>query len=588
MSENRIKILPIQIANKIAAGEVVQRPASVVKELIENSIDADSTRIIVEVIEGGTNLIRVVDNGCGMTREDALLAFERHATSKIDRAEDLDSIHTFGFRGEALPSIAAVSKVELITKTQDASSATRVRIEGGRLIDVQEQGAPTGSLIDVQELFFNTPARRKFLKTTSTEMGHISHIVSQEALSHPHISFKLIHNGQEIINAPITNNPLDRVASFLGWELSRELIPISFKTNLIEISGFLAPPTRTRANKDWQSFFINHRYITSKTITHALYSGYQTLLFNDRHPIAIIFINLDPNMVDVNVHPTKSEVRFYNEGQVHEWLVKAISQSLSGANLVPAIKLPETETPLPQQQERIKGAIDRYFQRQIQEPARPFQSTAWPRRESPTLSLPLSAQPAKTWLKLYPLAQIHNSYILAQNEEGLFIIDQHACHERVLYEQFCLEAKEANIPAQMLLIPITLETDHKASEVLKQNLDLFNSLGFELEGFGQNTFILRSVPHLADKSDPKELVFDLIAELQSLEKTRDIQEIKKQIIISLSCHSAIKAGNKLTYQEIESLVHQLEATNLPYTCPHGRPTIIKMGLEELEKRFKRT
>lgn len=596
---SKVNVLPEYIANKIAAGEVVQRPASVVKELVENSIDANSTKISIEVIDGGKNLILVVDNGCGMNKEDALLSFYRHATSKITTEDDLDNITSFGFRGEALPSIAAVSRVELITRTIETINGVLIKIEGGNVIDVREVGAPIGTSINISNLFFNTPARRKFLKTIPTEMGHISHIVSQEAISHPHIAFKLIHNGQEIINTPATNDLLERVADFLGQELAKLLIPIEFRNDMIEITGFLAPPAYTRPNRDYQSMFINNRYITSKTITHSLYTGYQTLLQRDRHPIAVIFIKIDPALVDVNVHPTKSEVRFVKEHQVHDCLVEAISMTLVKTNLIPSIIFSErvmqesntgalSMNGLTKQQKMVKGAIDRYFERQSQSNTEyKMQNLGY---KIPFMSVKSSDSDINNYCQkqYFPIAQIHNAYILAQNHEGLFIIDQHAAHERVLYERLIAEFKESNIPAQLLLIPITINTDYKASATLIQNLTLFKTLGFEIEEFGQNTFIIRSVPIVADKTDTEELVFDLINEIQLIGRAKDTQELKEKIIISLSCHSAIKAGEKLNQQEIESLLHQLEEANLPYTCPHGRPTIINISFDELEKRFGRT
>lgn len=330
--DSKIKILPDDIANKIAAGEVVQRPASVVKELLENSLDAKSTKIIVEVIDGGKSLIRVSDDGEGMSKEDALLSFERFATSKISTAEDLDAINSFGFRGEALPSIAAVSQIKLITRPKESISGTLVRIEGGRIKDVSETGAAIGTMIEVQNLFFNTPARRKFLKTNITEIGHINDVVYQNAISHSEVTFKLTHNNQEIINVAATSDPKERIVHFLGKELIESLIPIEFKSNLIEVDGFLAKPIHTRQDRNSQSIFVNQRFVVNKTVTHAIYQGYHTLLPKDRHPIIIIFIKIDPAKVDVNVHPTKREIRFRSEGEIHDLIVAAIRKTLSQSN----------------------------------------------------------------------------------------------------------------------------------------------------------------------------------------------------------------------------------------------------------------
>ncbi len=579
----KIKILPEDIANKIAAGEVVQRPASVVKELVENSLDAKSTKIVVETIDGGKNLIRVSDNGEGMSKEDALLSFERFATSKISTAQDLDAINTFGFRGEALPSIAAVSQIKLITRTKESISGTLIKIEGGKIKDVRETGAAIGTLVEVQNLFFNTPARRKFLKTNITETGHINDVVYQNAISHPEVAFKLTHNNQEIINVAATSDPKERIVHFLGKELIEDLIPIEFKSPLIEVGGFLAKPTHTRQDRNLQSIFVNQRYVVNKTVTHAIYQGYHTLLPKDRHPIITIFIKIDPDKVDVNVHPTKREIRFHSEREIHDLLVQAIRKTLSQANLIPDVTIPQQRpTPFVLQPMSIPP--------QQQEIPLPSYTPSPVITPQPTPRTPsLIPHPSSLASDIQPIGQVFNSYIIAQSKEGIFIIDQHAAHERVLYEKLMSESSdESTLPAQILLLPITLETDYKESAVLIQNIPTFNSLGFEIEEFGQNAFIIRTVPAVLERSDPKELIFELIYELQSAERSKTPKEIREKILISLACHSAIKAGDKLAQEAMESLISQLVQTQLPFTCPHGRPTIIKMSINEIEKRFMRT
>ncbi|MEW6620030.1 MAG: DNA mismatch repair endonuclease MutL [bacterium] len=577
---SRIKILPEEIANKIAAGEVVQRPASVVKELVENSLDAKSTKVVVEVIDGGKSLIRVSDNGEGMSKEDAVLAFERFATSKISTAKDLDAICSFGFRGEALPSIAAVSQIKLITRPKESISGTSVKLEGGKIKEVTEIGAAIGTVIEVENLFFNTPARKKFLKTNITEIAHINDVVYQNALSHPQVSFRLIHNNQEIINVAASSDFKERILHFLGKELSQDILPIEFKSNLLEVSGFLAKPIHTRPDRNLQSIFVNYRYVMNKTVTHAIYQGYHTLLPKDKHPIVIIFINIAPDKVDVNVHPTKREIRFHNENEVHNLLVEAIRNTLSRASLIPDVRPPEVQTqwvkPQPMMQQEIPLPDYTIKQTPTMTPPSPLTIPPLP---SPHLSLPAELQ---------VIGQVFNTYIIAQGKEDIFIIDQHAAHERVLYEKLMKEAIDERIlPAQILLIPITLETDYKETAVLVQNLPIFNSLGFEIEEFGQNSFIVRSVPAALEKGEPRELIFELIYEIQTIERSKTPQEIREKILISMSCHCAIKAGDKLVQQEIEALILQLSQTQLPFTCPHGRPVIIKMSLNELEKRFMR-
>ncbi len=601
----KIKVLPDEIANKIAAGEVVQRPASVVKELVENSLDAQSTKIVVEVIDGGKNLICVSDNGEGMSKEDAILSFERFATSKISTADDLDAINSFGFRGEALPSIATISKVKLITRPKDADYGTLVKIEGGKIKEINEVGAPQGTMIEVQNLFFNTPARKKFLKTTITESAHINNVIYQFAISHPEVAFKLTHNAQEIINVAATTDHKERVLHFLGKELQKDLISIEFKSDLVEISGFLAKPTHTRPDRNYQYIFVNFRHVFNKTVNHAIYQGYHTLLPKDKHPIFVIFIKLDPSKVDVNVHPTKREIRFYSENKIHELLVEAVRQTLSRANLIPEVTtfypkpFPTFEKhgvkpTLPSQQQGLYTLypLSRGDFPQQQEIPLPTSTPSPGDTSTPQSTLPSASLPITSHLSLapdfQPVGQVFNTYIVCQSNEGMFIVDQHAAHERILYEKVMKEAMdELSLPAQILLIPITLEIDYKEQAVLIQNLPIFNSLGFEIEEFGQNTFIIRSTPAVLEKTDPKELIYELIHELQTTGKGRTPQEIREKILISLSCHGAIKAGDKLNQQEMESLIGQLSQTQLPFTCPHGRPTIIKMSLNEIEKRFMR-
>lgn len=577
----KIKILPEDIANKISAGEVVQRPASVVKELVENSLDAKSTKIVIEIVNAGKNLIRVSDNGEGMSREDAVLAFERFATSKISTASDLDAINSFGFRGEALPSIAAVSYVKLITRTREDMSGTLVKIEGGKIKEVSEVGAAIGTVVEVQNLFFNTPARKKFLKTNITEAAHIYNVVYQHAISHPQVSFKLVHNNQQIINVSASCNFKERILHFLGKELAEDVIPIEFKSDLIEVNGFLSKPSHTRKDKNAQLIFVNQRPVVNKTITHAIYQGYHTLIPKDKHPIVIIFIKIPPKEVDVNVHPTKREIRFRSEEQIHNLIVQAIRKTLSDANLIRKVTISHQIPASSPKESMIKPAPIQQHEIPLPSPAIIPQQKITP-PPSPTLSS------LKFDSEIQSIGQVFNSYIIAQSKEEIFIIDQHAAHERVLYEKLMKESHdELSLPTQILLIPITLETNYKETAILIENLPVFNSLGFEIEEFGQNSFIIRSVPTVLGKSDPKELIFELIYELQFTGKNKTPQEIREKLLISISCHSAVKAGDKLSQEEIESLISQLSQTQLPFTCPHGRPAIIKMSINELEKRFMR-
>ncbi|MEK7813456.1 MAG: DNA mismatch repair endonuclease MutL [Candidatus Desantisbacteria bacterium] len=609
---NRIQVLPEHIANKIAAGEVVQRPASVVKELVENSIDAESTRITIEIEGGGSNLILIADNGYGMSKEDVKLAFERHATSKITSVDDLDSINSFGFRGEALPSISAVSQVEIVTCARDAVSGTLLKIDGGIVKDIQDVGAPAGTTIKIRNLFFNTPARRKFLKTTTTEMGHINHIVSRIAMSHPHIAFKLTHNGSELINVQQHDSLLERVSSFFGQEMANDILPVHLLTDSetaplsLEITGFILPPSHTKPNRDMQSLFVNNRYIVNKTISHAIYTGYHTLIPNDRYPIVVLFLKIDPKDVDVNVHPTKSEVRFHQEREIHQLIVKAVRETFINANLMPKITL-DMPMPVPEggergenREERIRGALHGYFKSGPEADRRQwagYNTAGTDPRVCPDKIDSQQERQHVPWTNyhkdsttgylydLYPIGQVHNTYIIAWGNDGLCIIDQHAAHERVLYEK--LMDQDRKILSQTMLFPIQLELDYKESAIMLEALHVLDELGFKIEEFGQNTFIIRAVPVGMEKDDPKKIVLEIIHDISNTGKSMTNSELRETMLVSMSCKSAVKAGQTLSVEEMNSLIQQLMKTQQMHTCPHGRPTMIRLGTDEIEKRFLR-
>jgi DNA mismatch repair protein MutL len=597
---NRIQILPEHIANKIAAGEVVQRPASVVKELVENSIDAESTRITIEIEGGGRDLILIADNGYGMSKEDVALAFERHATSKITSMDDLDSIKSFGFRGEALPSISAVSQVEVVTCAKDAVSGTLLRIDGGVVKKIQDVGAPAGTTIKIRNLFFNTPARRKFIKTTTTEMGHINHIVSRIAMSCPHIAFKLTHNGSEIINVQQQHSLLERVSCFLGQEMAGDILPVQLSTDSetapisLKITGFILSPAHTRPNRDMQSLFINNRYIVNKTISHAIYTGYHTLIPNGRYPIVVLFLKIDPAEVDVNVHPTKSEVRFNQEKEIHQLVVKAIRETSINANLMPKISL-DTPMPVPgDREEQIKDAIHGYFRSNQADDRWKAKYIGTDLRVCSDKHSQQGKQTGDDTLgrlhDLSPIGQIHNTYIIAYGNNGLCIIDQHAAHERVLYER--LMSQDRKIFSQPMIFPIQLELDYKESAIMLEAISVLNELGFKIEEFGQNTFIIQAVPVGMEKNDPKKTVLEIIYDIQDTGKSMTssgLREaaLREAALVSMSCKAAIKAGQSLSIEEMNSLVQQLMKLQQPHTCPHGRPTMIRLGIDEIEKRFMR-
>lgn len=575
----RIRILDDVVANKIAAGEVVERPASVVKELVENSLDAGATRIEVEVEDGGRRLIRVTDNGCGMDEEDAILSLQRHATSKIATAEDLYRIQTLGFRGEALPSIAAVSELLLRTRTPEAEVGVEIRVEGGKVVDFRRVGCPPGTTVEVRRLFFNTPARLKFLKSAGTEMGHIADRIARFALLYHSVSFRLLHDGQEVFHSPASEEMLHAIAAVYGREVAREMVPLDLETPILRIRGYISKPLVSRSSRNYQTYFVNGRFVQSRTLTHALYEGYHTLLMVNRHPIAVVVLEIDPSLVDVNVHPAKAEVRFTREWEVHELLKRAVETALERAHLLPAASLQGAAATAPSQPPSSSLPLIEALQRRRQE--------AVPTRPSEPLGTYVELGEDFLPRRMTPLGQILNSYILAESEEGLLIIDQHAAHERVLYEQFMAREAHEPVKRQALVVPATLHLSPQEARTVEEHRETLKELGFLLEPFGRDTYLLRSVP-LAIASLPYERILrDIIEELALTAATRGFAPHRDEVLGMMACKSAIKAGDPLSPQEIERLLEQLRQARRPYTCRHGRPTIICITRAELERKFKR-
>lgn len=529
-----IIVLPEHISNKIAAGEVVERPASVVKELMENSIDAGATKIELEIKDGGQTYIRVADDGCGMSAEDALLSLQRHATSKIKSDKDLFSIKTLGFRGEALPSIAAVSRMKLTTCLHDAPAGTFIRIEAGQIKENRQTGAAAGTVIEVADLFFNTPARRKFLKSKLTEASHITDIITRYCLSYPQIHFVFTHGRQKIYALPSVKTIAERITSIWSTSFFKELIPVKKRTSLINITGFVAKPSYSRASRSGQYIFINKRPIRSNSISHALGEAYQGLLTKGRFPIALLFLEIDSDQVDVNIHPTKREVKLSREKEIHDLITNMVRDTLKTQPLIPSVQFPEKhqasqtktsyqptkESDLFQediteeiekpavkkwlqtdQGKRITEAIGEYLDKHqltadLQQKYLLDKKTS--KRDPQTI---LVSKPDKTQLPeiIHIFGQLNNSYILCQIEDGLLIIDQHAAHERITYEKLQHDSRNTRSEQQPLLIPVTLELSHQEALYLEGNLPLWQELGFEIEEFGSDTFIIRSLPQCANK-----------------------------------------------------------------------------------------
>jgi len=595
---SRIQILPEALINRIAAGEVVERPASVVKELVENAMDAGSRCITVEVEDGGKRLIRVTDDGEGMSREDALLAFQRHATSKIKTDADLEAIATMGFRGEALPSISSVSKISLITRQAGDEVATRLALEGGNMKEVAEAASPPGTMIEVAQLFYNTPARRKFLKAASTELAHITGLVTELALAQPHLEFRLLQNGKNVFHFPAAEGWYSRAVQIFGVEMAEQLIPIEARQGRIRFTGGVSRPHYTRGAKTHQFFFVNGRNIRDRLLAHALYEAYDTLLMKGRHPVAILFIELDSSMVDVNVHPAKREVRFRTPQEIHRTVMEAIRKGLREGT-VPGLAQEKVSgwngdeaaglSGLEERKSQVREAAAAYLRRQ--------DSPGWPAGGlKPTYPTQVRAEERKT---VVPLGQIQRSYIIAEVEGNLEIIDQHAAHERILYERLLSRRtaghssshassySSSQAESQPLLIPETLELSARDAVLLRSHLEKLKETGLEIEEFGSTSFVIRSVPTILSQRDLKRLVLDLLDDLREWDRTATVDEIKKRLVASLACHGAIRAHDSLTLPEMSALLRDLQDYPTVHSCPHGRPIRRRFTLNDLEKMFGR-
>ena len=580
---SKIKILPEILSNKIAAGEVVERPASVVKELIENALDANSTRIIIEIEKGGRSLIRVSDNGTGMNRDDAMLSMERYATSKIYKDTDLFAINTLGFRGEALPSIASVSRFSLVTRDEDSQAGTEVIVEGGTVKKVSEVGAPLGTMVTVKQLFFNTPARRKFLKTVSTEMGHIADLVASIALGRPDARFRLIHNGKVVKDWSSANNPVDRVADVLGRDLINDLHRIESSAGHVSIAGWTSSPRVTRSTSRGIYVYVNGRFVRDRVIQHALFEGYGGRLMKGQFPMAALFINLPFDQVDVNVHPTKNEVRFVRQEKVHEAVKMAVAGVLDLADRPEwaTLRLPETE-PFGEKPRISEPIIDYGRPKKVI----PIQHPA-----SSTLAQASSIQ-AALWEKkrfgdLRAIGQFHNTYILCESADGLVLIDQHAAHERILFEKLKDRSSAASKPAQKLLIPETIDLGYREADILTKLIPDLKELGLAIEPFGGNTFVVKSVPALLGNREIKPLVIEIVEKMAQIGFTPGLEKAIDQCLMLMACHGAIRANQHLSDRQIKELLDQLDKCDNPSHCPHGRPTWISWTTRSLEKSFGR-
>ena len=598
---DQIKVLPENLANKIAAGEVIERPSSAVKELVENAIDAGGGRISVEIKSGGKQLIRVMDNGRGMPRQDAVLAFERHATSKIDDEADLFRIGTLGFRGEALSSIASVARVDLTTNISGEAAGTRIRIDGGAAPQVTDAGRAQGTTISVSQLFYNVPARRKFLRTTGTETRHIVSVFTTTAMAYPEVAFSLKVDGRETLSLPAVSNAYTRAQAVMGNTLMNQMIPVTFDDELVKIHGFISRPDAARVSRTHQHLFINLRPVSSRALNHAVFEGYGSILPRERYPVSIIFLTIDLDQVDVNVHPTKREIRFSDESMVYKTLLRAIRMALQNSDVVPVF---ETDTqgisamtsaaaPGNGDVPGPESTMERRTQTGLFDFKRPGADAAsvdWTYTPGATVREGNNEEQHGTVREdpdgeMIPLWQLHNAYIFAQIKDGFVLIDQHAAHERVLFERALKTIDHESAPSQQLLFPVTMDLMIPQFALVQEHYDLFGKLGFSVKLFGERTVVVDAVPCMANNQGVDTLFQRMIENLQDLH-AQDFKA-EERIALTFSSHAGIRKGDSLSQREMNLLVNDLFATEMPYVTPRGRPVVVRMPLEEIERRFNR-
>ncbi len=589
-----IKVLSEAIANKIAAGEVIERPASIVKELVENALDAGATSVEISIQHGGKSFIRVADNGSGMSAEDAKLAFQRHATSKISAAEDLDHIRSFGFRGEALPSIAAVSRTKLLTRAKGDTAGTEVVIEGGHRVSVQPKACREGTIIEVRDLFFNTPARRKFVKTEPTEMGHVMEMVSHFALAMPQVAFSLKSSEKTLLDLLPVQNPLDRGSAVFGKEESAGLLEIEGEGTGIRISGFIGKPATARANRTGQVIFVNHRWVKALSLSYAIQDGYHGLLMHGQFPVACLFIDVDPARVDVNVHPTKQEVRISNESEIKSLIRRTVTERLQKeGDLAPDLKFKPQATPFQRAasfQNNVQRASYLEFLEKVAVTTEPFQVKEAPAEyevsKNEKLAQPISLKDKLHITKI--LGQIHHTFIVAETEEGMIIVDQHAAHERVMFEVLLQEFENGRPKRQGLLMDEILEIHPKQQEIFKSAIPFLEKLGFEIEPFGEHAYVIRAYPAILEGESPVTALKHFLEEKEDGKLQTGLESLQEEVAALIACkRKSVKAHDVLTAAALQSLLERLAACQNPFNCPHGRPTFFKQTFLDLEKQFKR-
>jgi len=621
----KIVQLSDELSNKIAAGEVVERPASVVKELVENAIDANSTVIEIELEEAGLSKIRILDNGDGIASEDCLTAFKRHATSKIKTEQDLFRIRTLGFRGEALPSIASVSMLELKTSTGE-EAGTHLKLRGGEIVHHELTSSRKGTELVIENLFFNTPARLKYMKTVNTELGNVTDVVNRLAMSHPEVSIRLMHQGRQLLYTNGSGDVRQVLAAIYGMAVAKKMIPINVQSLDYEVNGYVALPEITRASRNYMSTIINGRFVKNYGLLKAVQQGYHTLLPIGRFPIVFLTITMDPLLVDVNVHPAKLEVRLSKEAELFELIEQGVKAAFKKQQLIPDAVVPTKSKSAVQPTEQQTFTFDHQSKPSGYQPSNTVREPSFkeaPARvdeimppvktevirqdeelqptfreiehyeESVEEKAPIpepnhsaKEQPEPRVPAMYPIGQMHGTYILAQNEKGLFIIDQHAAQERIKYEYFKRKLGEVDSEVQELLMPLTLEFSGNEALILEEYKDMLAEVGVFLEPFGQNSYIVRSHPQWFPKGEEQETIEEMIQQIFTVKRI-NIEKLREEAAIMMSCKGSIKANHHLRNDEIFALLETLRKTTDPFTCPHGRPIIIHHSTYEMEKMFKR-
>jgi DNA mismatch repair protein MutL len=610
---SRIRLLSETVASQVAAGEVVERPASVVKELIENSIDAGARKIDIVIRRGGISLVRVIDDGCGMDRDDALLSLERHATSKIRSATDLQAVATLGFRGEALPSIASVSRFRLTTREVSAVAGSEIVVNGGKIDIVRDGGEAPGTQVEVRSLFYNMPARRKFLRSENTESRNIEHQVHLQAISHPQVGFSLLRDDRMLFQLPPALTLSDRIRDLYGIHLLEKLVEVNaVPASQIRVGGFIGQAGLSRQTRTQQLVFVNGRAIESGLLTAAIREGYHTALMKGQYPVTFLFLELDPAAVDVNVHPAKREVRFRDPTAVREAIVHSIQQTLESSRTAWQEKFrapPFVPTAVPG-----KPGADLRLRSEVAAPEEshrelPYPSTNFPEPVEPsagivgqprTLSVPparvdsasdalvLQQRASKAVQQQFQIIGVLNKlYVLMENADGLVLVDQHAAHERILFEELRRRMEEQGVPTQKLLLPQTFDVPPRDADWIERNTPVLQKMGIGIEGFGPGTFKIDCLPGFLSVSDPAQFMRKVIDDLKSAGNSTSPMRLGEEMIAKTVCRHAVKANDPLRYPEIEKLIRDLLECDLPYCCPHGRPTMIQISLTELEKKFGR-